>query len=346
MQKFITSCFLFLSSSLLFGQTSKLSVFSENGEKFWVVMNGIRQNDKPQTNVKIEGLDQPNYRLRVIFEDEKIKPVDQSVYTKDVDEKPTYCTYVLRKNKKGEMQMKINSYQPLESDNNQNAPAGQEVVTYRTDEQTDNHVMGVEVPGMDVQIQAGETQGFQPQGGGKGATGIGVNVNINDPTGGMNPGINMNVQVGEENGSFSQSTTTTTTTTKTSTTTRNPVKKQNQPEKQLVREPEQTKVVSPAGKGCSVPAAAGAFSNMKNSLGKQSFEDTRLKMAKEILRKNCLSTGQIRELMEMFSFEKNKLDLAKFAHDYCVDKDNYYQLNDVFSFSSSVDELTEFLSGR
>jgi hypothetical protein len=339
--KKLFSLFIFLiSSSFLFGQASKIAVFSENGEKFWVVMNGIKQNSQAQTNVKIEGLDQPNYRLRIIFEDDKIKPVDQSVYTKDVDEKSTFNTYVLRRNKKGEMQMKINSYQPLESDNNQNKPAEQEVVSYRTDEQTDNELFAVTIPGMDVNIKVGNEEPVKEAPAGKTRanttnspkSGTEVNVNISDPLGGQNMGMNVNIS----DESFQSRTSTTTTTT---TTTAGPKGKGSGPK----TTPNQS---GGRPKECSAPVSDASFSNMKKSLEKQAFEDTRLKMAKEILKKNCFSCVQLKEMAGIFSFEKNKLELAKFAYDFCSDKGNYYELNEVFSFSSSVDELTDYLSKK
>jgi hypothetical protein len=51
-------------------------------------------------------------------------------------------------------------------------------------------------------------------------------------------------------------------------------------------------------------------------------------------------------ILQLFTFEDNKLELAKFAYDYCIDRENYYRVNDVFTFSSSKDELSRFLQGR
>ena len=41
-----------------------------------------------------------------------------------------------------------------------------------------------------------------------------------------------------------------------------------------------------------------------------------------------------------------KLDFAKFAYDYCTEHEKYFQLNDIFSFSANVDELTEYIQNR
>lgn len=348
----ITPLLLFILSTAIMAQSSKISVFSEDGEKFWVVINGIRQNDKPQTNVKVEGLDQPNYKVKVIFEDEKIKAVDKSIMTHDVDDKPSYCTYALRKNKKGEMLMKINSYQPLEEDKSTQKPEGQAVVTYRTDEKVNNTVSGggAEIK-VGINVVDGQETNNQPEGmtteiQTRGA-GDGANITIQHQGGTEGgQGLNIDFQVVDfKDGSSGTATTTTTTTTKTTTTKTTSTKTGGQIQQNNSSSTGQQES-TPASKGCRGPVAAADFGSMKASLAKQTFEDTRMKVSKDIIKRNCFSTSQVKELMELFTFEKNKLEIAKYCYSFCTDQGNYYQLNDAFTFSSSVDELTEFLSGK
>ena len=54
-----------------------------------------------------------------------------------------------------------------------------------------------------------------------------------------------------------------------------------------------------------------------------------------------LNSEQIKEMMLLFNFEANRLEVAKAAHNRCVDKNNYFLLNDAFQFESSVEELNE-----
>lgn len=61
-------------------QTNHLVVFTNESQPFYVILNGIRQNDQPETNVRIIGLNEDFYRLRVIFQNTEIPPVDQSVF--------------------------------------------------------------------------------------------------------------------------------------------------------------------------------------------------------------------------------------------------------------------------
>ena len=88
------------------------------------------------------------------------------------------------------------------------------------------------------------------------------------------------------------------------------------------------------------------FNNALSSVKKQNFDETKLKVAKQIVQSNCLSINQIKQLANTIIFEDMKLDFAKFAYDYCTEHEKYYQLNDIFSFSTNVDELTEYIQNR
>lgn len=86
MKLLFTSLFLFVTMlQTSIGQTSSLTVFSQEGEKFFLIMDGIRQNDLPMTNVKVTDLDRPIYKVKVIFEDANQKDIDKNVFIEDVD---------------------------------------------------------------------------------------------------------------------------------------------------------------------------------------------------------------------------------------------------------------------
>jgi hypothetical protein len=85
------------------------------------------------------------------------------------------------------------------------------------------------------------------------------------------------------------------------------------------------------------------FSDLKDQLRKEWFENNRMISVKHILDNNFVTTGQVKELMLLFVFEKNRLDIAKYAYCKTVDPRNYFQLNTVLTFNSSKDELARFL---
>ncbi|NJK95670.1 MAG: DUF4476 domain-containing protein [Bacteroidales bacterium] len=81
------------------------------------------------------------------------------------------------------------------------------------------------------------------------------------------------------------------------------------------------------------------------NIKQQSFDNTRMETAKQIVKaKQCFTVFQIKQLIEIFTFENSRLELAKFCYGYCTDQSDYYKLNNSFSFSRSVDDLNRFIN--
>jgi Domain of unknown function (DUF4476) len=85
------------------------------------------------------------------------------------------------------------------------------------------------------------------------------------------------------------------------------------------------------------------FESVKEQIRKEWFENNRLTSAKTIIDKNNFTAQQTKEMVLLFGFENNKLEIAKYAYRKTVDKQNYYVVNDAFTFSSSKDELARFI---
>lgn len=88
---------------------------------------------------------------------------------------------------------------------------------------------------------------------------------------------------------------------------------------------------------------AGAFNQFREALRKESFDDTKQNMAKEVITANYFSAAQVKEILMQFNFDDSKLEIAKFAYKNTVDKGNYYLVNDAFTFSTSKDELIRYI---
>ena len=98
--------------------------------------------------------------------------------------------------------------------------------------------------------------------------------------------------------------------------------------------------------GCPWPMDDNQFSDALSSVSSKSFDDDKVTVAKQITGSNCLTAEQVKRMMGELDFEDSKLEYAKFAYDKTFDIGNYYKLNDVFDFSSSIDELNEYINGQ
>lgn len=305
MKKLITLLLLLTASfTWSFAQTANAVLFTENGERFTVILNGVRQNQRAETNVKIANLTADVYKMRIIFEDKRLGVMDNTLYLYFGEE----TTYAIRK-KKSKYVLRTVSHTPI-----------QMPVTQQNG--------GNNYQGNNVYPNNGGTQQVSPRpivGGGSTTTtstsGNGVAVNGQINVGGAN-GVTIGGQVNTGNSS-------------TTTTNGVPVPVQQQP------------YVLPGYNGvygCPYPMQPSAFEAAKNSIVRQAFEENKFSVAKQIINSNCLLTSQVKDLMRLFTFEETKVDFAKYAYGYTLDINNYFMVNDLFVFSSSVDELNQYIS--
>lgn len=88
---------------------------------------------------------------------------------------------------------------------------------------------------------------------------------------------------------------------------------------------------------------ASSFEQFKAMLRNEKFDNSRLALAKQTVTANMFTSAQVKELVSLFSFDEGRLDMAKFAYKYTVDRNNYFSIYDSFSFSSSKEELARYI---
>mgnify|MGYP003352788955 CR=1 FL=1 len=68
---------------LAFGQGASLTIFSEDGDKFILYLNGQQQNNMGQTNLRLDGLSQPYYQAKIVFEDKSKAAISKNIPVND-----------------------------------------------------------------------------------------------------------------------------------------------------------------------------------------------------------------------------------------------------------------------
>jgi len=96
--------------------------------------------------------------------------------------------------------------------------------------------------------------------------------------------------------------------------------------------------------GCDWPISTSDFAEAKRTIKSKGFDDTRMGIAKQIIQSNCMFSDQVRDLVNLMSFDDTKLELAKFAYGYTYDIGNYFKVSQALEFESSVDELNEYIA--
>ncbi len=286
-------------------QFGHLTIFSEDGDKFTLFLNGEQINDQPQTNLRVEELTQPYYNAKIVFEDNtKAAITKNSLEIADIDDVFMDVTYKIKRDKNSASKMKLNFYSMAPIVRGFVAPSNVHVQTYgRPQPQIVQSTGNVQSTTTTTTVA---NSGMAVGGVGVNLGGVGVNVSIVAPVVG---------------------TTITETTTVTST---------GNAGIEIIED------------GCRTarPMSASNFAAALQTVKNQNFDDTRLKTAKQIAAANCLSATQISDICKIFGFEESRLEFAKMAYDSCTEQNNYFKVNNVFSFSTSVDSLTEYIQSR
>lgn len=305
---------------------SQLTIFHQDGEKFWVIIDGVKQNTAPQYTIFLDSLKGDFVKVKIIFDNEKIKDINKTIPLKDENDKCVHSKYVIKK-VKNEYVMRLYSYEPIiiESKNNELV---NDVQLNNQQPQQELNVQQPQQVQQNLQLQQPANQNQQQ--GGIGAT-------IIDPTTGQPISVNVSFNVpvtdpqniNQPQQEFSQNQV------------QKPIQTQVQNIEKQPQFQQQPQQISPT---YYQPMSPEDFASAKASISSKSFEDSKLTLAKQIAASNHLTSKQVKEIMQLFSFEDSKLDFAKYAYKFVYDPNNYYIVNDAFTFSSSIDELNEFIN--
>ncbi len=81
--KLFALLFIALVPGFIFAQGSILTIFSEDGGKFTLFLNGQQQNVAPQSTLCIDGITQPVDNARIVFEDKSRPAIYQKISVSD-----------------------------------------------------------------------------------------------------------------------------------------------------------------------------------------------------------------------------------------------------------------------
>jgi hypothetical protein len=91
------------------------------------------------------------------------------------------------------------------------------------------------------------------------------------------------------------------------------------------------------------PVTSQSFSSIVQTLRREYSENSRFAIARQMIDRNYFTSDQVKYLLQLFSSESNKLDLAKYAYRNTADQKNYFVVYDALSFSSSKEQLAEYI---
>jgi hypothetical protein len=88
-----------------------------------------------------------------------------------------------------------------------------------------------------------------------------------------------------------------------------------------------------------VPISEADFGRVLRTVQSQSFSSDQLATLRSAARSRWFTVGQVVRLLEVFSFDKDKVEAAALLHEAVVDPQEWYRVYDALTFSASKNDL-------
>jgi hypothetical protein len=114
-QKIILALLFFLSTAMAFAQTGNLTIRSDKGEKFYLLINGQLLNQNPQTAILVQNLNEPYFDIEIKFANPRLRNIMMGPLTiADANGQMRHVTYKIAKSKRGKMKLSFVSMVPVD----------------------------------------------------------------------------------------------------------------------------------------------------------------------------------------------------------------------------------------
>ena len=88
------------------------------------------------------------------------------------------------------------------------------------------------------------------------------------------------------------------------------------------------------------------FKRMKTSIEDATFSDKQAKLAKVYIQKKCFSIEQLKEIVEIFNMDDDKLDMIQYSYNFSNAPHRFNEFKSILTFPSTKSKLDEFLINR
>lgn len=90
-----------------------------------------------------------------------------------------------------------------------------------------------------------------------------------------------------------------------------------------------------------VPSSPGDYARVVRAIERESFDDGKLILAKDVAAQRFFTVSQVRGIVDLMTFSDAKIDIAVFLRRRTVDPENFYLVYQSMTFSSDKDKLRQ-----
>ena len=311
MRNFISTVILCLLVLAGIAQNNDFVFYTDNGDKFTLYLNNVKQNATAATNVKAENISGKSVSVRVVFERSGVPTFSRTMSVSSNDKE---IKVQLVKGRENVYTMKTVSTTDRHHSSSNNNSTTVVKGSNGSNETKDNSHGGNGGHGNNNGGHGNNNGGYGNNGHGNGGHGNGGHGNGGHGNGGY--GNNNHGNGGYGNGGYGN----------------NGYWNNGYGPTDNPR--------------CHFPMQQNDFNSLRSQVRARYFDSSRMTVAKQACRYNCMTSDQIRDLCKEFAYESSRLDFAKYAFEYCYDRYRYYIVGQAFTYSSSVDQLNRYITNQ
>ncbi|MBS1742951.1 MAG: DUF4476 domain-containing protein [Bacteroidetes bacterium] len=300
-----------------------LNVFSQNGDKFFLYLDGIKQNETAQSNVRISNIPGLYYTVKIVFNDSKLPTiVKNNVVVSDAEEQLVDAAYRIRRDQSAKPRFNFYAIGPAKTDFT--PPPGMSVFTFSTPGEVkntrDTAAMAkqpvAKVKGSISNLKVTEAPAPKATGTPAATTAKSSKTKeVKPETGKSDNGASANTKATAKSQADAPAS-----------------KSNNNPNAEI--------------KKCNGwPIGKGDLVAGKKIIEQAATEEEKLTVAQDFIISNCLTVHQVAEFCSLFKSEKTRMSFAKYAYKFTIDRNNYAELASLFATEKSRKELNTFING-
>lgn len=291
---------------------NNLVVFSNDGEKFTLILNGEKQNQYPDSRVRVTDLTLKVYKVTLIFENKNLKTHNTDLTFFSTNEE---CIFTLN-NHGHKHTMDYVTATPinpqLAKQNTTSTNSNTNTTGTNTNTSTNTNTT------TNTNTNTNTTSNTNSTSGGNEDVAIKTKLGTIDVgTNGIKiGGKGVNLNLSEKNKTASSSVNI------------------------LGNDISMSKSLKT---GCKSPMSGLDFDESKKTVVSQTTDSTRMIAAVKIINANCMLTAQVKEIMQLFTTDLTKLHFAKKAYSHTSDLNNFGQLDETFTSEEGKKDLHSFI---
>ncbi len=100
------------------------------------------------------------------------------------------------------------------------------------------------------------------------------------------------------------------------------------------------------GPVCASEISPSDLNYIKDKIDQAVYKDEKLSRGLNLTRSHCYKTPQVIEIIDLYVYRDDKLEMAKHLYHHTTDKHMYYDVVDELAYKSDRDELSRYIENN